>query len=461
MWTYHVVGTHYVRNPFDYDFGRNHTLRLNTLERLGSLEGRDHFEDGALQFTALNTDALEALGGLPWYWEGVASAHIYDLAWDQGTTTVLHLQIKHRFDPDVTILLSLDGPDLPRFGTYSEMQDFVKWFDPADYADVRATDVDARTIFTEPPAYSLWPVGWTIPDIDALTMGTPDADKLTGTIQADTIAAESGDDLIYARGGSDLIAGGAGDDTIHAGRGDDHIVVSYGSEEIHAGAGNDMVYTLGSYRGRNDWLNDEPDGSLKIFGGAGDDYLEGALRADKIMGGLGSDTINGYDGADRIMGGQGADSLDSGAGNDRIMGLGHDTIDGGIGDDTILAWRGASRIDAGFGDDLIDADAGRDTVTGGFGNDRIILGAGADSFIWTNGHDHLLDFKPDEGDVIDIGSVTGARSGLILFHFDSFDEVLSHAEDHENGVALTLGLGSKLVIDGLSKADLAEDFILF
>lgn len=67
-----------------------------------------------------------------------------------------------------------------------------------------------------------------------------------------------------------------------------------------------------------------------LFGGAGDDELEGGLGHQVLLGGSGNDTIDGNQGADDQFGG---------SGNDTIIwdpGDGSDLADGGFGFDTML-----------------------------------------------------------------------------------------------------------------------------
>ena len=75
---------------------------------------------------------------------------------------------------------------------------------------------------------------------------------------------------------------------------------------------------------------------------------------DVLWGGAGDDDIDGEGGPDSIMGGDGDDTLKGGAGND--------TIDGGAGDDSIMG---------GEGDDTLAGGAGTDTIDGGMGTNTL------------------------------------------------------------------------------------------
>ncbi|MBB1642276.1 hypothetical protein A9972_29960 [Pseudomonas sp. UME83] len=92
-----------------------------------------------------------------------------------------------------------------------------------------------------------------------------------------------------------------------------------------------------------------------------------------------TDTLNGGDGHDILYGGAGNSILNGGTGNDTLYGgLGNDTLDGGKGNDLLV---------------------------GGKGDDTLTGGDGADTFIWRagdTGNDTITDFKPTDGDRIDL-----------------------------------------------------------
>ena len=92
-----------------------------------------------------------------------------------------------------------------------------------------------------------------------------------------------------------------------------------------------------------------------------------------------TDTLNGGDGHDILYGGAGNSILNGGTGNDSLYGgLGNDTLDGGKGNDLLV---------------------------GGKGDDTLTGGDGADTFIWRagdTGNDTITDFKPTDGDRIDL-----------------------------------------------------------
>ena len=171
-----------------------------------------------------------------------------------------------------------------------------------------------------------------------------------------------------------IIDGGAGDDYIGADNG-----VSQGLH-IFGGAGNDLL--------------DGGDGDDYIDGGAGDDGLYGYKGNDVIVGGSGNNTIEGNEGDDFIFGGDGSDTIAGGEGNDYI--------DGGAGDDEL------------HGDEFYDEACygGNDIILGGAGNDVISGGKGSDILLGEEGEDHI---EGNDGlDIIDGG--------------EGFDHVYGYAE---------------------------------
>ncbi|MFM9928022.1 calcium-binding protein, partial [Variovorax sp. H27-G14] len=89
------------------------------------------------------------------------------------------------------------------------------------------------------------------------------------------------------------------------------------------------------------------DGTNRIFGMDGNDYLTGGRWADIINGGIGDDTLKGEAGDDTLIGGAGNDTLNGDAGDDTLIGgAGNDTLNGGTGNDTFV-------FSKGFGHDVL------------------------------------------------------------------------------------------------------------
>ena len=119
-------------------------------------------------------------------------------------------------------------------------------------------------------------------------MGTPGDDTINGT---------NGNDVICALGGNDMVSGRNGNDVIYAGSGNDR---SHGETLLGSLLASDF-------------------GKDTIYGGPGDDALDGGSGDDTVIDTEGTDTLRGSGGNDTIVTADGA---------------GGDTADGGLGTDT-------------------------------------------------------------------------------------------------------------------------------
>ncbi|MBL0373088.1 hypothetical protein JJB09_13720 [Rhizobium sp. KVB221] len=153
----------------------------------------------------------------------------------------------------------------------------------------------------------------------------------------------------------------------------------------------------------------DPQVSLNVTTGKGDDLIIGGAGNDTIKAGDGANTVNSGAGNDNITGGAGIDTVDGGAGNDTISGLGgNDVLKGGAGNDS---------IDGGAGDDIIEGGLGQDALTGGAGKDTFVFNAADSAF---NAFDTITDFASgtdklqlagvDLADFIFAGNVSGDLS---------------------------------------------------
>jgi Ca2+-binding RTX toxin-like protein len=109
---------------------------------------------------------------------------------------------------------------------------------------------------------------------------------------------------------------------------------------------------------------------LVSFGGDANDTLNGTTSrfGDHIYGGGGNDTIDGIDGDDYLEGNDGDDKLDGGDGTDTLLGgTGNDTLDGGKGPDTL---KGGQGIDT-YNLRAYTSDATTDTIIDSDGSGQI------------------------------------------------------------------------------------------
>ncbi len=75
----------------------------------------------------------------------------------------------------------------------------------------------------------------------------------------------------------------------------------------------------------------------RIFGGPGNDTIDGAGNDDHLFGDDGNDQLTGGDGDDLLFGGSGNDILNAGGDDDQLYGgAGFDQLNGGLGDDTFI-----------------------------------------------------------------------------------------------------------------------------
>ncbi len=164
--------------------------------------------------------------------------------------------------------------------------------------------------------------------------------------------------------------------------------------------------SLGSQNVKVDLATDALGGSGSVGGSSGS-VVKGTSGNNNLTAAAGAQTMYGYGGNDTLAAGAGNDTLRGGGGND--------TLRGGTGNDQLYGDAGRDRL---FGVNPSSATPGRgeiDRLTGGGGGDRFILGD-AQRVYYTDGNasasglgDYglITDFKPAEGDVIQLKGVVG------------------------------------------------------
>lgn len=278
---------------------------------------------------------------------------------------------------------------------------------------------------------------------------TPGDDVLYGSIVADTIVAQGGNDQLLGLDGDDHLDGEGGNDTLTGGNGNDTLIGGTGDDLLNAGAGND-TYVFAAGFGHDVIENfdsqaqrvDKIEFSSGITASdirvtrAGDDlvlthtngdtirvrwhfsgdgigpnsideirFADGtvwnadALKASALNGTAGNDTLIGYasddvigglSGNDEIHGQSGNDQLDGGEGNDRLYGEeGNDTLIGAAGNDVLEGGNGDDALDGGLGNDQLSGDYGVDVLFGREGDDTLQGGAGDDQLVGGTGNDRL------------------------------------------------------------------------
>jgi Ca2+-binding RTX toxin-like protein len=201
--------------------------------------------------------------------------------------------------------------------------------------------------------------------------------RIFGTANDDTnIRGTKSKDEVWARAGNDSVSGLQGDDTIN-GEG--------GNDTLYGGADGWTIF----------------DGNDSLFGGAGFDTLYGGTGIDRLFGGEQDDFLYGGDGNDTwsYKNGDIEGYLNGGLGNDHLFGEGgNDYLYGGVGGDCLTGGDGADRFAFESIYDSTLRDSGSTTIT--------------------HGVDTLLDFNPDQGDVIDIHRIANTRHGGTPFSYN-------------------------------------------
>jgi Ca2+-binding RTX toxin-like protein len=199
---------------------------------------------------------------------------------------------------------------------------------------------------------------------DVLTVD-PAVTDLVDFIPDDTTGA-------HVFGATLAIAGGKGNDVIriyrNRGQINDITVVINGQESQFSSATVKAIFIAGN-RGDDDIAIAKINLPNAIFGGDGNDSIEGGAEEDYILGELGDDTLRGGAGNDQLVG--------------QLSGPGEaDLIDGGDGDDSIVA-EGAT-VFGGNGDDSLFVNAGSSQFTGGEGHDSMASPSNFSNQIFTD-----------------------------------------------------------------------------
>jgi Ca2+-binding RTX toxin-like protein len=228
-------------------------------------------------------------------------------------------------------------------------------------------------------------------------MGEGDDLAIAGTLSGISGAGTSVSPLDYSNA---IQIAATGTNWMEGGSGSDLLIGLDGDDYMFGGLGNDGGVTTvqGIYY------------KMGLFGGQGNDLLDGDLGNDYLDGGADNDTLIGGQGNDTLLGGAGNDAIYDqpitsfsetttaygGAGNDTIIcGDANDTI---YGDDVGNTQTGDDFVWGGGGNDVVVGGNGADNVFGGYGSDYIYGGAGADYLnlyfdIRAGDVDYLLDLQ--------------------------------------------------------------------
>ncbi|BCR24012.1 hypothetical protein KAM429_38100 [Aquipseudomonas alcaligenes] len=254
---------------------------------------------------------------------------------------------------------------------------------------------------------------------------TVDTDgAINGTFRDEILIGGIGDDTLFGNQGRDILLGGLGRDTLNGGDGADTIVIR---ATVESSSDSARFWVPGS-------ANDVGQDTLQSFSLSEDivrvvadnvsSFTHGANTAiGTAAGGMGGTT------------GSGANSYTT------LTGLIDLNANGAYNDagDIVLTFSSPSGSfnEANFesrlqyelygtaGNDILSGGDLGDLIIGGLGNDVLAGGAGADTFRWlagdTTGADKVLDFKPSEGDKLDLTQLLVGES----YNAGSLDDFLS------------------------------------
>ncbi len=219
----------------------------------------------------------------------------------------------------------------------------------------------------------------------------------------------SGDDTLVANKylAHDVFAGGFGADSIEGGYGDDTLM------------GNGVYWTNWNNPQHGYWsrtYGGHDDGDT-IFGGPGNDFINGNAGLDYLDGGPGNDTI---------YGGQNAGAWTAGKTRTTTIHLreGYDTLKGGPGDDFLNGNMGTDILYGGPGNDLMRGGQDEDVLYGEEGDDTLWGDLEGDTLVGGPGADHII-----------TGNDTAAGDGHVdHLHFSSWEaagDVVYGLEDHD------------------------------
>ncbi|WP_342342401.1 calcium-binding protein [Roseivivax marinus] len=300
-----------------------------------------------------------------------------------------------------------------------------------------------------------------------IEIGTMDADRIVGDDGDNSMHGLAGDDGFPASAGNDTVFGGEGDDRIALGAGDDVARAGFGSDLIGGGLGNDSIVTgYGNDTVRAGQGDDTIEGGLSyedgrevLSGGRGNDLIFGddsnnsapVFSRDVISAGWGDDTVEAGSGKDVIGGGHGDDLIDAGWQDDSVY--------AGAGSDTVEGDRGNDLLQGGMGSDSLSGGQGNDTLSGGPGNDTLEGGAGNDVFVFDDMLAGTTDVVRDMEKFVDRLQLSGVEGESVESRFAELQ--ISAAGTMDDVATLISYDGFEIILEGVEAADVTSDDFLF
>lgn len=330
---------------------------------------------------------------------------------------------------------------------------------------------------------------------DDLLKGGDGDDRLEGGPGHDTLVGGQGDDIMGGVFTAGLCLGGAGDDvviggagaTLNGGDGEDsfqlqlfgtvgvsiNLTPMASGREVRLSDGTSLLHVESGFlsMGSGDDQVTTGDADVLVLGEAGDDTINGwcTLVAHHLYGGEGDDTIEGGMLADYLDGGRGEDTVSyaraAGAVQVSLRGYGGE-VSGWGGTDSLVGFEhiiGSNHADVLTGSahaNRIVGTDGKDTIEGGFGADTLTGGRGHDLFVYKQlgdssaaAQDLIVDLRPhDLIDLHHIDAIAGTPGNDAFTLVDSFT-------GHAGELAVTYDAGAGLTrieadVDGDGQADL-------
>ncbi|MFH7028711.1 MAG: hypothetical protein ACHBN1_25785 [Heteroscytonema crispum UTEX LB 1556] len=176
--------------------------------------------------------------------------------------------------------------------------------------------------------------------------------------------------------GNDNLFGGNGDDVIDGLAGNDNIYGGEGNNILLGGAGDDTLFA-----GTGNDQFDGGEGNNTFYGGEGKNIFIAGAGNDVAYAGTGDNVFFLGNGNNTVYAGEGNNRINTGLGNDLIYtGAGNDVVTAGDGNNTIYAAEGNNQVTTGKGDDLIYVGSGNNVISTGIGNDIVYVGSGVNRF---------------------------------------------------------------------------------